>query len=164
MQRRAMPGLVALALLVSGCAGGRTAEGSPGAYTDEVGPAIIPAVEREAMPILQRFGYTIQRTERTADRIMIETSWVNRAPFADEAAAGAVDVRTRVLISTRPRSTTNSAGSTVSGVTLRLEVEHMGQSRQSWSAPAERSAELAALFRRLSDAFRLEFQVKGLEG
>lgn len=163
MQTHRLLGLAMGALLVAGCAGSRTGGGSGSVFTEEVGPATVPAVEREAMPILQRFGYTIQRTDRTPDRITIETNWVSRVPFADEAAAGASDVRTRVLIMTRPRSTTNSSGSTVSGVTLRIEVEHMGQSG-AWAAAPSRSPEMAAVVRRMMEAFRLEFQVKGIEG
>jgi hypothetical protein len=163
MPKKTVLGLMLATVLVAGCAGARGGA-TGGSYSEEVGPATMPAVEREALPILERFGYTIQRTDRVPDRITIETAWVNREPFADEAAAGAADVRTRVVITTRPRSTTNSGGATVSGVTLRVEVEHMGQAANAWAPAPVRSSEMAAVVRRLVEAFRLEFQVKGIQG
>jgi hypothetical protein len=151
-----------LAVLLAACAsaGGRAAGG---AYTQEIGPAVIPAVEREAVPILERFGYSILRTERSADRITIETHWVNRRPLAEEAEAGVTQARTRILISTRPRGTTNSAGSNLSGVTLRYEVEHMRTGGSDWAPGVVEAAETVAQVRRLSEAFRLELQVKGMQ-
>jgi hypothetical protein len=163
MQKRALPALLALALAIGGCVSAGAGR-SPGAFVEEIGPAIVPAVEREAMPILQRFGYAVQRTERTQDRITIESNWVNRQPFAEEEAAGVRDVRTRVVIATRPRSTTNSAGSTVSAVTLRVEVEHLSSGSDMWRPATIRAADMASVVRRLAEAFRLEFQVRGLEG
>lgn len=149
--------------LLAGCSAAQSAPQAGGVYSQEIGPAIPPAVEREALPILERFGYTILRTDRQPDRITIETQWARREPNAEETAAGVRDARTRVVIGTRPRSTTNSAGANVSGVTLRYEVQHMMQGGQDWVPAVMASTEAAAQARRIVDAMRLELQVKGMQ-
>lgn len=164
MYKSAMLLLVVISTALSACAGTRGPTVGGDALTHEVGPAIPPAVEREALPILERFGYTVVRTDRLSDRISMETQWVQRSPDEEEKAAGVVQARSRIIISTRPRGTTNSAGSHISGVTVRYELQHQVTGSGQWVAPVRTSAEVTALVRRIVDALKLELQVKGLQG
>jgi hypothetical protein len=163
MYRHARRLLLVLPLLAAaGCASARGV--GSGAMSEEIGPATIPAVEREVMPILERHGYTILRTDRGQDRVMLETDWVLRPPYADEAATGVVDARSRIIITTRPRATTNSAGVQLAGVTMRMEIQHLRQGNENWSPAANPSRDAAVILRRMADAARLELQVKGMQG
>jgi hypothetical protein len=157
---RTLAGL-ALVAIVAGCATG--ASSTDGIYQWEVGPATAPMVEREVQPILSANGFEILRTERFGDRIQIETTWQRREPHAAEADAGVVDARARVLITTRSRGVTNSSGVPISGVTLRMEVEHMFPGEDRWVGAREEAPETVALGRRIAEAIQLELRVKGMQ-
>jgi hypothetical protein len=164
MQKKPTIWLLFTMVLLAGCASTRGISPSEGVYSQDVGPATIPAVQREVIPILERFGYTVRNTDRGNDRITIETDWVERDPYNEEAAAGVNSARSRVLVNTRPRATSNSAGVMLAGVTLRIEVQHLVQGGQAWAPARQESREMSAIATRIVDAIRLELQVKGMQG
>jgi hypothetical protein len=51
--------------------------------------------------ILNREGYTVQERRDTGSLIQLGTSWTTREPFEDEAARGATECRTRILVEAR---------------------------------------------------------------
>jgi hypothetical protein len=159
---RTLPALTALALaaMVGACATGSSTDG---VYQWDVGPATAPMVEREVQPILSANGFQILRTERYGDRIRIETTWQRRQPHPAEADAGVVDARARIFVTTRSRGVTNSSGVPISGVTLRMEVEHMFAGENQWVGAREEAPETVALGRQIAEAIKLELQVKGMQ-
>lgn len=163
IKMRAVVAMLAVAAL-SACATGAVSgfDARSGAYSREVGPATVNAVEREMLPILQRFGYTIERSDLSNGRLHVETLWQPHEPYPDEREAGAIQARTRVVIMTRPRATTNSSGAVLSGVTIRIEAQHIVAAGDGWR-PATPSEQLVEHARDISEAFRLELQVKGMQ-
>jgi hypothetical protein len=65
--------------------------------------------------VLNRQGYAIQDRRDDGSLIMLSTSWTTRAPFEDEAARGATECRTRVLVEARRQ------GNDLFAVVLRAE-------------------------------------------
>lgn len=160
---RVMMALLTVGVLgaCSAAAAGHGFDERSGVFTREIGPATISAVERQVLPILQRFGYEIERTETAHNRFQLWTLWQTHDPYPDEQEMGVARARTRVIIETRPRATTSSSGETLSGVLIRLEAQHMDDESGSWR-PAMSSEHLAARFREIAEAFRLELQVKAM--
>lgn len=65
--------------------------------------------------VLSRQGYTVQERRNSGSLIQLATSWTTRSPFDDEAAQGATECRTRLLIEARRQ------GSDLYAVVLRAE-------------------------------------------
>jgi hypothetical protein len=67
----------------------------------DVGRASRFDVLNKVEAILNRGGYTVQERRDTGSLIQLGTSWTTRQPFEDEAARGATESRTRVLVEAR---------------------------------------------------------------
>ena len=99
-QRVAVSGGLAsslLAFVLAGCA----AAGPKNVVQISVGRATRPDIVDKAARILDQQGYEIQEVRDTGNMIQYMTSWVTRAPLADEAARGAAECRTRVTFEAR---------------------------------------------------------------
>lgn len=157
---------LSLVTLFAACAsagsGGR--DSALGAYTHDLGTATNVAVVREAEQILQRFGYQIHRADIVTDRLRLETQWLVRDPYQDERLEGITSARSRIIITTRPRGTTNSNLTPLTAVTMQVEVQYISGSSRDWMGLDTVSPEMSATVKRIADAFRLELQVKGMEG
>jgi hypothetical protein len=85
-------------LLLAGCG----SAGGSALYRREVGTASGPdALERGAL-VLRQYHYEVSR-EEAAPNLMLETHWLPRAVFADEAALGVTDAESRVTLNGRQR-------------------------------------------------------------
>ena len=67
----------------------------------DVGRASRFDVLNKVETILNREGYTVQERRDTGSMIQLGTSWTTREPFEDEAARGATECRTRVVVEAR---------------------------------------------------------------
>jgi hypothetical protein len=67
----------------------------------DVGRASRFDVLNKVEAILNREGYTVQERRDTGSLIQLGTSWTTREPFGDEAARGATECRTRIVVEAR---------------------------------------------------------------
>ena len=95
---------VLVAAAVPVCSGCGTARLSQSDVENRIGRATERDIVALVPEILQRHGYVIYNNRRTADMLYFETNWRSRAPFEDEAAQGADDARTRIIIRARKSS------------------------------------------------------------
>lgn len=70
--------------------------------------------------LLSRYSYRLNREVDTEEDVRLETSWKEMSIFADEQAAGYMEVRTRIFINARPR---NRATGTANTFSARMEAE-----------------------------------------
>jgi hypothetical protein len=81
----------------------------------DVGRASRFDVLNKVESLLNREGYTVQERRDTGSLIQLATSWTTREPFEDEAARGAIECRTRVMVEARRQ------GNDIFAVVLRAE-------------------------------------------
>lgn len=100
--------VVIVALLFVGCAGTSTVS-RVGAYQEQIGTTTRNDVEREAREVLiARYGYRLDRAISTQEDIRYITMWAEDTPLSDEKAEGITNVRTRILLTARPKNRTTN--------------------------------------------------------
>jgi hypothetical protein len=98
--------------------------------------------------ILNREGYTVQERRDSGSLIQIGTSWTSRQPFEDEAARGATEGRTRILVEARRQ------GNDIYAVVLRAENSTLAEDGAWVALPA--TPMFREHVRELSNALALE--------
>jgi hypothetical protein len=78
-----------------------TESSSDATYRNSVGTGTETDIVQQVESILARFYYPISRKE-IANNIYYETDWVLRLPLEDEAEMAVQEVRTKIIIDTRP--------------------------------------------------------------
>lgn len=96
-------GVGGAALLLGACG---TSLADRGIVQETVGRATERDILVEVPDILGESGFVISERRTSGRRISFETEWMRRAPFEDEAALGAEEARTRVIVTAR-RSAAN---------------------------------------------------------
>lgn len=91
--------LVVATLPIACAAGG----GSAGSLRWDVGDGTGLSVLNVTRDVLERYQYVIERQSETPFPTM-QTHWYERVPFQDEREAGAEQVRTRFVMTSRERS------------------------------------------------------------
>jgi len=119
-------GVGGAAFLLSACA---TSLASRGSVQETVGRATVRDILVEVPEILGESGFAIRERETTGNRIRFETEWRARAPFDDEAARGAEEARTRIIVSAR------ESAATLYTVQVRADNEVKGASAVAFGAP-----------------------------
>lgn len=86
-----------MTLLLSGCG----ASLSRGVLSNDLGRGTRRDIATFVREILYRHGYVIQQVRETSNTIYYETAWMRREPFEDEAARGAEESRSRIIVEAR---------------------------------------------------------------
>jgi len=102
---------LAVALLLSGCG----ASLGRGVLRNDLGRGTRRDITMFVREILYRYGYAIQEVRETSNTIYYETAWARREPFDDEAARGAEECRSRIIVEAR------KGGAEMYSVRLRAE-------------------------------------------
>jgi hypothetical protein len=119
----------------------------------DVGRATRPDIVDKAPRILDQQGYEIQERRDTGNMIQYMTTWVTRAPFADEASRGALECRTRLTFEAR-----RGAGDTYA-VTLKAESTALRQGFEDTWAELAPSPMFREHLRSVSEALALEMNM-----
>lgn len=120
--------IVFVALTLVGCAG-TSSVSRQGVFQEELGTTTRNDVEREAREVLvSRYGFRMDRTVSTQEDIRYVTMWAEDTPFSDEQAQGITNVRTRILLTARPKNRT----SRTYRARYRAEYEVQRQGNGSW--------------------------------
>lgn len=98
VERLKRVGAAAAALTLAACGGALAVRGS---VERSIGRATYHDILTEVPAMLLRYEYAIYTTRETSSTVYIETDWRSRAPFDDEAAAGADFARTRFVVRAR---------------------------------------------------------------
>ncbi|HSM61194.1 MAG TPA: hypothetical protein VK849_10375 [Longimicrobiales bacterium] len=85
-------------LALSACGGSLANRGSIEAT---IGRATYHDILTEVPQVLRRYEYAIYTTRETSTTLYLETDWRHRAPFDDEAEAGADFARSRFVVRAR---------------------------------------------------------------
>ncbi|MDR9419297.1 hypothetical protein [Gracilimonas sp.] len=114
----------------------------------------------ETPRIFSRFGYEVQRQEESLSDVYFESRWRKRPPLEDEVQLGIRQVNTRLIVRATPRATAGSSGH-IYKVTLIAENQYQDSETGEWKfSPLTEQA--IAKIEEIADAFKTEFQVKGL--
>jgi hypothetical protein len=118
-----------------------------------------PSTARElAMRIITQYGFVVER-EQPIPNLVIHTRWRERAPFPDEEALGISHAQNRMVIMTRPRSSTNNQVTHSVDVSIENRVQLVGS--EAWTdASATREYEKWAS--RIIEDFTRELNVGGV--
>ncbi|MEM1126138.1 MAG: hypothetical protein AAGI71_05750 [Bacteroidota bacterium] len=96
--------LLAVGLLLAGCASSGTARSSQ-IYRTNLGTTVLPSLINESQEVLiNRYGYRYNRQETQDEDVLLETEWRLIQPTADERALGVEEVQTRIIVTSRPRN------------------------------------------------------------
>ncbi|MDH5760730.1 MAG: hypothetical protein OEZ65_14170 [Gemmatimonadota bacterium] len=90
--------VLAGALVLAACA---SSLGRRGGMEHTIGRGSYHDIMTEVPEIFRRNGYAIFASRETTSTLYIETAWQDRAPFEDEAEAGATYARTRFVAQAR---------------------------------------------------------------
>ena len=95
------------------CAGtkGGADKKNPTKYKKRIERVTSQDFQNKAIRVLvNRNQYLIFRNEPSDGQLYIETDWRFRSPFDDELASGAVEARTKIILTAYPREMTNPNG------------------------------------------------------
>lgn len=94
--------LLAVVSALSACASSR-GTGVAAGLKRELGTATLRDVQRQVPLVLHRYQYEIERDDASSSLLTIQTRWNSRYPFQDEIDSGAVQARTRLILTARSR-------------------------------------------------------------
>lgn len=149
-----------MSILLVNCSATSNLGGDSNRYRIRLGVANLNAMKVETPRILSRFGYILQRQEEALSDIYFESRWKKRAPFEDEIKLGIKQVDSRLIIRATPRATAGSSGH-IYKVSLIAETKYQDTETNAWTASTPTDM-AKAKFNEIADAFKTEFQVKGL--
>ncbi|MFQ5572422.1 MAG: hypothetical protein ACE5G0_22335 [Rhodothermales bacterium] len=115
--------LASLTILVLqlGCSGAGSSTSSGNTYRESLGSTSRAQIFKTTDDILVRkFQYQFERQQDSSEDVYIETRWRDQVALEDEQAQGYAFVRTRIILSARPRNRTPGAMQSYS-VTFRSE-------------------------------------------
>ncbi|MEX0719931.1 MAG: hypothetical protein WD511_01865 [Balneolaceae bacterium] len=82
--------------------------------------------------ILHRYSYSIERTDVTSNRIRYETDWKLRLPSTSELEAKFEQVKTKIIVTARPRMRTEYGESRLYNVQFQGYTEYLAEGEEAW--------------------------------
>ncbi len=98
-------------------------------HRSNLGTATETDILRTVPRIFDRYNFTVYREEATMDGIYFESEWKERDLFDDEVSQGIIDARSRIIVSSRPRT---AQASSLQRVTLEIENQVKFEGDEEW--------------------------------
>ena len=143
-----------------GCSSSGNLVGDSNRHSVRLGVSNVNTMKIETPRIFSRFGFVVQRQEEALSDVYFESRWKKRPPFEDEVKIGIKQANTRLIVRASPRATAGSAGH-IYKVTLISETQYQNSETGKWTVSPPTEMAIARI-EEIADAFKTEFQVKGL--
>lgn len=154
--RVALLAFTIFSLALASCSSSKAINTNSNTYQVRLGVSKQNTIDIETPRIFTRFGYQILRNEANVGEIFYETRWKKRAATEDERKLGIKQANTRLTLRAKPRVT---AG--IYSVILIAENQYQDTETGEWR-PSPLTDMAKDKIKEISDVFKTEFQVKGL--